>query len=106
MRQLDPDSNKSVELNNVNYEQIDEEIRQSQSQADDVMASKDGSPQKGVTMSRSGRRRVPVAAPMELPEEEDDYEDSEEDESFQDAGPGSENSDDDEDGEEEMEDDD
>lgn len=31
MRQLDPDSNKSVELNNVNYEQMDEEIRQSQS---------------------------------------------------------------------------
>ena len=63
------------------------------------MASKDGSPSKGVTVSRSGRRRVPVAgAPMELPEEEDDYEDSEEDESFQDAGPGSENSDDDEDG--------
>lgn len=70
------------------------------------MASKDGSPQKGVTMSRSGRRRVPVAgAALELPEEEDDYEDSEEDESFEDAGPGSENSDDEEDGEEELEDD-
>ena len=69
MRQIDPDSNRGVDLNDINSDEVEEEIRASQTQGE----AKDA---KGVTVSRSGRRRVPVVAPqMELPPDDDESED-------------------------------
>ena len=77
MRQFDPDSGKGVELDSLNSDELDEEIRQSQSVADGEEKKKTKQPE--VTISKSGRRRVPVAQPAQLV---DDSYDEESDESF------------------------
>lgn len=55
MRQINPDTNKHEDMEDLNSEEFDEEIKQSQSQGQEANDN------KGVTVSRSGRRRVPVA---------------------------------------------
>lgn len=94
MRQIDPDTKKGTDLDDINSEDIAEEIKQSQD---------DRSPEKG-TVGRSGRRRIPVAGAASMPDldSEMDEEDSD-DESFGDQG--SDDGDDEEDGEEDQEDD-
>jgi hypothetical protein len=94
MRQIDPDTHKGVELTDINSEDINEEIKQSQDEM---------SPMKG-TVGRSGRRRVPVAGPMPDIDSEMDEEDSD-DESFDDKHKGSDEEEAEEDGEEDLEDD-
>lgn len=77
MRQIDSDTNKALDLDDFNSEDLDEEIRQSQ-----VEEKKSKDADKGVTVGRSGRRRVPVQQPAHI-ELDDDYDDEDEDdESF------------------------
>ena len=62
MRQIDSDTNKAVDMLDFNEEELDENIRQSQ-----VEETKEDAPEKpGVTIGRSGRRRVPVATPAQI----------------------------------------
>lgn len=105
MRQIDSDTNKTVEMNDFNSEELDEEIRQSQVEEKKKNEEKKTG-DEGVTVGRSGRRRVPVQQPVQLPDDIDDYDD-EDDESFGGNADeeGSGDDDDGEDGEEEMEDD-
>ena len=101
MRQIDSDTNKAVDMDDVNSEELNEEIRQSQVEEVKIDAKLDD---EGVTIGRSGRRRVPVQTPVRM-EMEDDYdEEDEDDESFGEKGPEG-SSDGGEEGEEEMEDD-
>jgi len=78
MRQLNADTNKPEDMEDVDSEQFDEEIKQSQSQGVEG--------NKGVTVGRSGRRRVPVsgAAAMNMNqlEEGSDLDEDSEDGSF------------------------
>ena len=69
MRQLNSDTNKPEDMDDLDSEQLDEEIKQSQSQG--VEGNK---ADNGVTVGRSGRRRVPVsgAAAAKMNELEDD----------------------------------
>lgn len=101
MRQVDGDNNQVKDMDELNSEEIDEEIRQSQAE-EGKQADKVGDKPEA-TLGRGGRRRVPVAAPAQQ-DLDDDYDD-EDDESFGDEGSGDESEDGDEDGEEEMEDD-
>ena len=97
MRQIDPDTHKGVDLEDINSDELNEEIKQSQDEL---------SPTKG-TDGRSGRRRVPVAGAAALANDDDsnmDEEDSD-DESFDDKQQGSDDEDDEEDGEEDQDDD-
>ena len=100
MRQFDPDSGKGVELDSLNSDELDEEIRQSQSVVDGEEKKKTKQPE--VTISKSGRRRVPVQTNYV---QDDDY-DEESDESFgsQDGAEGSQDQGSDDDDEEDMED--
>lgn len=101
MRQIDPDSGKEIELDSLNSDELDEEIRQSQSAVDGDDKKKSKQPE--VTISKSGRRRVPVQQNIQ---DDDDY-DEESDESFGSADGGEESQDQasgDEDAEEDMED--
>lgn len=98
MRQTDPDTNKAVDLEDMNSEELDEEIRQSQA-VDENKKSKDAGEAEAPT-GRGGRRRVPVAQPQMVELDDDDY-DEEDDESFGDEGT---SGDDDEEGEAEMSD--
>jgi hypothetical protein len=95
MRQIDSDTNKAIDMDDVNSEEIEEEIRASQRQDD---KKKEAVVEE--TVGRSGRRRVPVAVPQQM-DLGDSY-DEEDDESFGDDG---DSGSDGEDGEEEMEDD-
>ena len=85
-------------MDDFNSDELDEEIRQSQ-----VEEQKAGEAKLETTVGRSGRRRVPVAAPVQM-DDADDYDD-EEDESFGDNDGGNDSESDDEEGEEEMDDD-
>ena len=100
MRQLNSDTNKPEDMEDLDYDQLDEEIKQSQSQGVDGNQG-----EQGVTVGRSGRRRVPVAggAAVKLNELEDgsDLDEDSEDESFNDNN----ESESDQDGSEEGEDD-
>ncbi len=63
MRQIDSDTNKASDLNDVNSEELNEEIRQSQVEETKTDTKK---VDEGVTVGRSGRRRVPVKTPMQI----------------------------------------
>lgn len=98
MRSIDSDTNKGVDLDDFNSEEYDEQIRQSQAENSQPVAKPEA---VGTTVGRSGRRRVPVANPVQLAD--DDYGDDEDDESFgSDDGEGSDS--DGEEGEAEMDD--
>ena len=96
MRQIDPDTRKGVDLDDINSEDINEEIKQSQD---------DRVPLKG-TVGRSGRRRVPVAGAGPMPDIDSEMEEEDsDDESFDDKKQGSDDESDEEDGEEDQDDD-
>ena len=95
MRQIDPDTRKGVEMDDINSEEFAEEIKQSQ----------DAKPAKG-TVGRSGRRRVPVAGAGPMPDLDSEMEEEDsDDESFDDKQQGSDDEEDEEDGEEDQDDD-
>ena len=96
MRQIDPDTRKGVDLDDINSEEFNEEIKQSQD---------DRAPLKG-TVGRSGRRRIPVAGAGPMPDVDSEMEEEDsDDESFDDKKQGSDDDSDEEDGEEDQADD-
>lgn len=66
MRKIDPDTNKAVDMDD-DSDQLDQEIKHSQSQNKDEIS--------GVTVGRTGRKRVPVVNTVSLPDDEDSEED-------------------------------
>lgn len=100
MRQIDPDTNQHIELHEINSDELDQEIRASQTQNEPV--EQEGEEQ--VTYGRGGRKRVPVRGTV--PDFPADGDDSDEDDEDFGQGEEDEESDlDDEDGEDDMEDD-